>query len=874
MNRYPDLSIAQRLGIGFGLVATLVAVLLLVFYGWHEQSGDAQRRYSERIAPIRDGMQALERDVYRVGVTLRSALLDPTQERILALRNSSMQARARLDLLERLPIEPDTSRLFAEIRELTLRYLEQADTALAVRSSRALSLAEEGELSVLRETLFAKTSEFSFLQEEMANDALGVIASTRDAVNRGLGVLAITSLAALAAVALVTARSISGPSRELLGVAAALERGDWQPALHLAPDDRAATARDEMRRIAHAIGSAAAALEQREQRLLADRAVARSIASSLHRDALAHAALEAIVAHVRAEIGVVYSASPDGSMLRPIATHGLTVDPIEIASGDGIPGQAARERATVLLEKIPPDSPFRVKLSWDQAPARSVAAVPLVFRDTLHGVLVVGSLRDLSKDAIAFLEASATQLGIGLQNVASYEETQRLLSELHEKNDRIQAQNEALQVQNEEIQVQNEELQAQSQQLQAQHEEIQAQNEELAQQSEELRRHAAMLAEADERKNHFLGVLAHELRNPMGPILNGLYVLKHSEQGSDQARRAQEVIDRQVGHMIRIIDDLLDVTRISEGKIRVETTPIDLVEVVRNCVEDLSGALEAADIDLELDLPDSPVTVDGDHTRLCQVLGNLLHNAIKFGGRKVELALRVDRDERVAVLAVGDDGVGMDASLLPKLFRPFSQGDSRLARDKGGLGLGLALVKALVELHGGSVHAHSDGPGRGAVFTVRLPITASDSVSGTVRSDMEPAQGLQVIEAPARGATRVLLIEDNVDAARTLREALELEGYEVHVAHTGWEGVRCADAFRPHIVLCDIGLPGLDGYQVARELRRNPATASAMLIALTGYASARDKERAHAAGFDMHFAKPLRLSMLNEVVANLTRHRH
>lgn len=870
MNRLVDLSIGQRLAIGFGLVFSLVVALLVVFYGWHERSGEAQRRYSEEIAPLRDGVQALERDIYRVGVTLRSALLDPSAERIAAFRNSSTETRTRLELLARLPMEPDGRRRFTEIAETTRRYLEQADTALSVRASRALSIAEEEELSVLRERLFVSTGRLGLLEEEKAADALAVIADTRVAVSRGLEVLAFTALFALGAVAFVTARSISGSSRQLVAVAAALERGDWQPALRLAPSERAdADVRDEMRRIAYAFGSAAVALEHREQRLVADRAIASAIASNLHRDALARDVLRGVVEHVGAEIGIVYSASPDGSRLQPAATYGLNAEPVEIESGDGLPGQAARDRATVVVKRIPADSPFQVKLGWDQAPVRTAVAVPLLFRDALHGVLLVGSLRDLSSDSLAFLESSATQLGIGLQNVSSYEETQRLLAELRESHEKIQAQNEELQVQNEEIQAQNEELQAQSQQLQAQHEEIQAQNEELIQQSEELRRHAEMLAEADERKNHFLGVLAHELRNPMGPILNGIYVLKHSEPGSERARRAQDVIDRQAGHMVRLIDDLLDVTRVSEGKIRVEKARLDLVEVVRNCVEDLSGALELASIDLELDVPDTPVPVDGDYTRLCQVLGNLLHNAIKFGRGRVELALRIDPDERVAVLDVSDDGVGIDASLLPKLFQPFSQGDSKLVREKGGLGLGLALVKALVTLHGGSVHAHSDGPGRGAVFTVRLPL-AVGHVQGDARSDPEPSSDRT---AGVREVRRVLVIEDNVDAARTLREALEVEGYDVHVAHTGVDGVRCVDAFKPDVVLCDIGLPGLDGYHVARELRKNPVTASAILIALTGYASESDKEQAQAAGFDVHFAKPLRISMLNDVVRDLSRRR-
>lgn len=867
-HRFLDLSIAQRLAIGFGLIFSIVVLVLFVFLSWHERSSEAQLSYSEHIAPLRDGVHALERDIYQVGVFLRSALLSPEEERIQAYRTRATDARTTLELLTRSPMEADESALFREVENITRRFVDQADETLAARFSPDVSIAEESELLDLREQFLASTSAFILQQEEQAAAALAVIAETRDAINRGLAVLSITVLSALTAVAFVTARSISGPSQQLLRTAVALKRGDWKPALRLAPETPSRLGvRDEMRRIGYAFGSAAVALEQREQRLVADRAVARAVASHLQREALSRSALRDIVKHVRAEIGVIYTTSADGGVLRPGATHGLNAEPVDIECGDGLPGQAARDRSGIVIDDIPEDAPFQVKLGYDQAPVKAVAAIPLLFQDTLHGVLLVGSLRRFSNEAIGFLEASATQLGIGLQNVTSHEETERLLEEVQASNERIQAQNEELQVQNEEIQAQNEELQAQSQQLQAQHEEIQAQNEELTQQSAELRRHAELLAEADERKNHFLAVLAHELRNPMGPILNGLYVLQRSDPGSERAQRAREVIDRQVGHMVRLIDDLLDLTRISQGKIRVEKDRLNLVDVVRHCVEDLAGALDEANIDLDLNLPATSIDIEGDHTRLCQVLGNLLHNAIKFGrkGGCVKLSVDADREARMAHISVSDDGVGMDASLLPMLFEPFMQGDSQRVHEKGGLGLGLALVKALVALHGGTVEAHSDGVGQGALFRVRLPIAKFWTGAAQTRSDAATEKR----DRRHQKVQRILVIEDNVDAARTLREALEVEGYEVRVAHTGMEGIECAETFKPELVLCDIGLPGCDGYQVARELRTKPATASAILIALTGYASASDKEQAEAAGFDLHFAKPLRISVLNDVVATL-----
>jgi signal transduction histidine kinase len=483
------------------------------------------------------------------------------------------------------------------------------------------------------------------------------------------------------------------------------------------------------------------------------------------------------------------------------------------------------------------------------------------------GVLVVGSLREISADALAFLEASAAQLGIGLRNIAAHEETQRLLGEVRESHERIRAQNEELQAQNEEIQAQNEEIQAQSEELQAQHEEMQAQNEELLQQGEELRRYVAQLADADANKNRFLGVLAHELRNPITPIANSIHILKRSEPGSDGAQRAQAVIERQVTHLVRLIDDLFDVTRISEGKIRVQKQQLDLVETVRSSVEDHRSVFEKHGIQVDLDVPDESVFVEGDPTRLSQVVGNLLNNAIKFGeGGRAEVSLRIDHASGDAVLRVVDDGVGMESELLPHLFQPFSQGISGLARVRGGLGLGLALVKALVTLHDGKVAAHSEGPGRGAEFTVRLPLA-----KGVGAVPRQASEAGRPVPEPRRWPRRVLIVEDNVDAALSLREALELDGYEVALAHSGPEGLERAAKFAPEVVLCDIGLPGLDGYQVARRLRSEPGMRSVVLIALSGYGSPADKEQARLAGFDLHLAKPLQVPTFAQVVQELTR---
>jgi signal transduction histidine kinase len=282
----------------------------------------------------------------------------------------------------------------------------------------------------------------------------------------------------------------------------------------------------------------------------------------------------------------------------------------------------------------------------------------------------------------------------------------------------------ALEHRERDLRAKNLRIQSQNEELQAQSEELASQNEELVQQGNELRAQSDALAESNERKNHFLGVLAHELRNPLAPISNSINILKRVAPGTEHAQRAQAVIERQTRHMIRLIDDLLDVTRISQGKIRVQSDSVDLLDAVRNCIEDQHSTLEQGGLHLALDVPEQPLRVRGDYTRICQVFGNLLSNAVKFtdGGGTIRVSVQTDAATNEAVLGVHDTGIGLDPALIPQLFQPFSQGANAYTRTNGGLGLGLALVKALAELHGGSVTAHSPGPNQGSQFTVRLPL--------------------------------------------------------------------------------------------------------------------------------------------------------
>ncbi len=381
--------------------------------------------------------------------------------------------------------------------------------------------------------------------------------------------------------------------------------------------------------------------------------------------------------------------------------------------------------------------------------------------------------------------------------------------------------------------------------------------EEAVRQSREALREAnARLIDADRRKNEFLAMLSHELRNPLMPIANSLYILDHAPPGGEQADRAKRVIGRQVAHLSNLVNDLLDVTRITRSKVQLQKERLELNELVRRTVEDNRSFFERAGVRLDLVPAPRPIPVIADPTRLAQVVGNLLHNAAKFTHQGGHTRVLVAVEAGEAIVRVADDGAGITGETLARLFEPFMQADQTLDRSKGGLGLGLALVKGLVELHGGSVSAHSDGLGKGSEFIVRLPLApdvALDSVAAGA--------------APTRARRRVLVIEDNIDAADSLREALEFCGHRVAVAYSGPDGIARAREFRPDVVLCDIGLPGMDGYEVARAFRDDETLQGTFLVALSGYALPEDLQRAAEAGFQRHLPKPPNVDDLEELLA-------
>ena len=390
------------------------------------------------------------------------------------------------------------------------------------------------------------------------------------------------------------------------------------------------------------------------------------------------------------------------------------------------------------------------------------------------------------------------------------------------------------------------------------HTALRARNRQYEIESHLLRLEQARDAEAlaVRRKDEFLAMLAHELRNPLAPIRNALHVL--SIDDSDPARRSmlRRMMERQVDHMVRLVDDLLEASRLSRGMITLHRERIDLRHAVRSALEQSRPLIDAGRYALQVDLPETPIPVDADPVRVAQVVGNLLNNAAKYGrpGGSIKVSLRHEGD--IARLQVDDDGIGIDPALLPHVFDLFIQGERATHGVQDGLGIGLALVRTLVGLHGGSVAAHSDGKGHGASFVVRLP-QAGDMPARVPVPAVNRQQSL-----PRAAAFRVLVVDDNVDAASTLAMVLDTLGLERRIENDGASALRAADEFEPHVILLDIGMRGMDGYEVARRIRDDPRHAGMVLVAVTGWSHAPDRLRSQAAGFNHHIAKPVDIPAL------------
>ncbi|CAG1017259.1 two-component system, NarL family, sensor histidine kinase BarA [Burkholderiaceae bacterium] len=646
----------------------------------------------------------------------------------------------------------------------------------------------------------------------------------RSAFAYGSGML--LSMALGGALALAIARGINRPIGQLRRAAQALGRGEV-PQLP----------QSDIREIQEVADALAASAEQRSrdeaerERLLAAERSARSgaeqarrrleqLASAgavLSRSLQPHATLEAIASIVVPSIADwcrVDLVDSEGQLQRALTHHS---DPLKSRIGAELvqrlhatsdtPGSMAWTVATGrshLARFDPPVEFDRVRdrdvLSFAQAIGlRSYFIVPLVARGRTLGALAAlqaESDREFSTDDCALLVELAQRAALALDNARLYADAQAARSQAETAN-RV--------------------------------------------------------------KDEFLAMLGHELRNPLAPIVTALHLM--ARRGGDESAMERRIIERQVAHLRRLVDDLLDVSRIARGKIQIDRERVDMKAAVERALELTQPALERRSRPVQVELPDEPVFVEGDPVRLAQVLSNLLTNAAKFTPSDGHIGLHLrQREDGEVEIVVEDAGSGIAPDLLPRVFDLFTQGEQGMDRHAGGLGLGLAIVRTLVQLHGGSVQAESDGPGRGARFTVRLP---------AAQAQVAPPRESPTVAPPLESGGRILLVDDNADASEMLRLLLQEAGHEVQVASDGPSALAAVDGFRPDIALLDIGLPGMDGYELAVRLRADPRLQGMKLVALTGYGREPDRARAMATHFDEHLVKPVPSEQLLEVIARL-----
>jgi PAS domain S-box-containing protein len=388
---------------------------------------------------------------------------------------------------------------------------------------------------------------------------------------------------------------------------------------------------------------------------------------------------------------------------------------------------------------------------------------------------------------------------------------------------------------------------------------VEERTEELRKRSEQIEKLVRELAVADRQKDEFLATLAHELRNPLAPIRSALHLLQMAEDNPDIQRQARNVIERQVGQMVRLVDDLLDIARITSNKLHLHCDRIELATVIHSALETTRPLIQKAGHELTVTLPPEPVYLDADLTRLAQVFINLLNNSTKYTEKGGHIWLTAEREGREILVSVRDTGIGITAEHLPQLFKMFSQAAPALERSGGGLGVGLALVRGIVELHRGRIEARSEGPGKGSEFIVRLP--AADPAS-----QAQPEASTGKNETRETLKARVLIADDNRDAAESLGLLLKMAGHEIRLAHDGLEAVQAASTFLPDVALLDIGMPEMNGYEVARAVREQPWGQRMTLVAITGWGQQEDKQRSLDAGFDHHLTKPVVLGDITELL--------
>ena len=369
-----------------------------------------------------------------------------------------------------------------------------------------------------------------------------------------------------------------------------------------------------------------------------------------------------------------------------------------------------------------------------------------------------------------------------------------------------------------------------------------------------------MLREADRRKDEFLATLAHELRNPLAPIRNSLHILRLTSVSDPAVAQVCAMMERQVGNLVRLVDDLMEVSRITRGKVELRLESVEMAGVIYNAIEASRPVIESFQHQLAISIPTESLTVNGDPVRLSQIIANLLNNAAKYMNEGGQIWLNVKRQDAEVLISVRDSGIGISAGMLPHIFKMFTQVDRSTRQSQGGLGIGLTIVRTLVELHGGRVEAHSRGLNEGSEFVVRLPLDGACVASRRGSSEASP---------PTLPRHRVLVVDDNRDAAISLGLLLKLLGSEVQVVNDGPAALEILQSYRPTVVLLDLGMPGMDGYEVARRIREQPEGQTLMLIALTGWGQEEDRRRTSQAGFDHHLLKPADMAALKSLFSSI-----
>jgi signal transduction histidine kinase len=490
---------------------------------------------------------------------------------------------------------------------------------------------------------------------------------------------------------------------------------------------------------------------------------------------------------------------------------------------------------------------------------------PIIFVTGVH-VSELDRLKGYKLGAVDYVsipvvpEILRSKVAVLVELYCKRRELRELNRDLAQANERLAQANTTLQAEK------TRELQTLNATLQRANEELEHANRTLHSEVAERARAQVALKEADRQKDEFLAMLAHELRNPLAPILHAVQLMRMKSLPDPQLRRARDVIERQLAQLARLVDDLLDVSRITRGMINLAREPIEVSTLLARAVETVQPLIQERGHQLTVDAPEGALRVNVDPVRLTQALGNILGNAAKYTGPGGRIRLTAGECDGDVEIRVRDSGIGIAEELLPRIFELFTQLDRSLDRPQGGLGIGLALVRRLVEMHGGRVSAHSAGAGQGSEFVLCLPLCTGVA---------EPGDGPTVHPGDARASTtvrrRILVADDNIDALESLATLLELGGHEVYSASNGTLAFECAERHLPEVALLDIGMPLLDGYEVARRIRAQPWGKAITLVALTGWGQDSDRRRSREAGFDSHLVKPLDLDKLTELLASLTR---